>query len=142
MIVLFGSLGDEPLAAVVVGLADRGADLLLVDPRDEQASIGLSYAPGTDPLAGRLRCGERAVALADVSAVYVRDTGPIRDPRARAPRHALRTARQLADARRQPAHGVGEQLVQALPGASDGPLRPGRPADARHHRPRPRPGVL
>ena len=83
MIVLFGSLADEQLAAAVVALADRGADLLLIDPRDEPANTGLAFEPATDPLGGWLRCGERSIALADVSSVYVRDTGPIREPRSR-----------------------------------------------------------
>ncbi|MGB0098584.1 MAG: hypothetical protein WBP81_39335 [Solirubrobacteraceae bacterium] len=83
MIVLFGSLTDEPLAAVVVALADRGADLLLIDPRDEPANTRLAFEPATDPLTGWLRCGERSIALADVSSVYLRDTGPIREPRSR-----------------------------------------------------------
>jgi glutathione synthase/RimK-type ligase-like ATP-grasp enzyme len=83
MIVLFGSLTDELVAAVVVALADRGADLLLIDPGDGPANIGLAFEPATDPLTGWLRCGERSIALADVSSVYVRDTGPIREPQSR-----------------------------------------------------------
>jgi glutathione synthase/RimK-type ligase-like ATP-grasp enzyme len=81
MIVLFGSITDETLAAVVVALADRGADLLLIDPRDEPANTGLAFEPATDRLTGWLRCGERSIELTAVRSVYVRDTGPIRERR-------------------------------------------------------------
>jgi glutathione synthase/RimK-type ligase-like ATP-grasp enzyme len=83
MIVLFGSLGDDPLAAVLVGLADRGADLMLIDPRDPPDSMDLAYQPDAEGIRGWLRCGERTVDLAEVSAVYLRDTGQLHDSRAR-----------------------------------------------------------
>jgi glutathione synthase/RimK-type ligase-like ATP-grasp enzyme len=83
VILLFGSLGDDPLAAVLVGLVDRGVDLMLIDPRDPPESMDLAYMPVPDGVRGWIRCGERTVDLDEVSAVYPRDTGHLDDFRAR-----------------------------------------------------------
>jgi glutathione synthase/RimK-type ligase-like ATP-grasp enzyme len=83
MIVLFGSLGDDALAAVLFGLADRGVDLMLVDPRDPPETLDFAYEPAGDDVRGWLRYGDRTVDLDEVSAVYARDSWPLDNPRAR-----------------------------------------------------------
>jgi glutathione synthase/RimK-type ligase-like ATP-grasp enzyme len=80
VILLFGPLGDDPLAAVLIGLADRGVDLMLIDPRDSPDTLDFACEPTADGVRGWLRSGERTVELDAVSASYVRDTGAIHDP--------------------------------------------------------------
>jgi glutathione synthase/RimK-type ligase-like ATP-grasp enzyme len=77
MIVLWGSLGDAPLAAVHAALVGRRAPVMLIDPRSEpHMALEMSVDPR---LRGTLRVGATQVGLDQLVGIYLRPTAPARD---------------------------------------------------------------
>lgn len=74
MILLWGPLGDPPLAAVHDALRRRGAPVVLVDPAAE-ASCAIDLTVD-GALHGSLTCDGTTLALAEIDGIYMRPAAP------------------------------------------------------------------
>ncbi|MCY1034359.1 hypothetical protein OV207_23100 [Corallococcus sp. BB11-1] len=70
MILLVGALANPALAFLTERLLSSGADVLLLDARQYPEGFGPVWSPGA-PGEGRLRCGQREVAHAELTSVYL-----------------------------------------------------------------------
>lgn len=72
MILVFSLLDDDATACLCARLLERGAEFLLLDPRQFRREFDLTWACGPRGLAGALQFGGQEVPLSTVRAVCVR----------------------------------------------------------------------
>lgn len=80
MILVIGSIGDEPAAYVCSRMLDRDVDFMLFDSRQYPKDCDLTWGVENGEFKGFIRQGSRLVDLAEIRSVYLRDMDTLPAP--------------------------------------------------------------